>query len=125
MEHFGKEFNNWRFVWIFFTEFQSQFESAILKWGFMRSKDYCIPKHDVVLCRSSTDSCWWILLESFEVSHQTSSSCCSHGQKQNLTLIMLWRYFQLRNVLLFTLLYDAAGLILSDLFSCRSESSNI
>ena len=64
--------------------------SPHLKWGFMRSKDYCIPKHDVVLCRSSTDSCWWILLESFEVSHQTSSGCCSHGQRLNLNLTEIY-----------------------------------
>jgi len=31
-------------------------------------KDNCIPQHDVVFCRSTTNTCWWIFLQSAQNS---------------------------------------------------------
>jgi hypothetical protein len=46
---------------------------------FCLPEDDSVPQHDIVVLRSTADSCWWIMLQTLEVSHQSLSGWGRHG----------------------------------------------
>lgn len=60
-------------------------------------KYHSIPYHNVVLCRSSTDSWWGILLQLLEIGQKTSSSSSGHYRESvewRKMARMIWTMFQ-------------------------------
>ncbi len=46
---------------------------------FCLPEDDSVPQHDIVVLRSTADSCRWIMLQTLEVSHQSLSGWGRHG----------------------------------------------
>lgn len=57
-----------------------EFKGAVCEGCVVRAENDCVPDHDVVLARSSAHTCGWVFLETFEVSHKSSSGCCRHSE---------------------------------------------
>jgi hypothetical protein len=60
-------------------EDQNNFFFFFFVFFFCLPEDDSVPQHDIVVLRSTADSCWWIMLQTLEVSHQSLSGWGRHG----------------------------------------------
>merc|ERR1712189_5465 len=78
MEHFGYEFYNRRLIGVLFSKFHCQSKSTPFERCVVWSKYNSIPQHNIVFSWCTTDTSWWIILQSLEISHQSSASRSRH-----------------------------------------------
>nr|GMD58117.1 Os05g0182550 [Ipomoea batatas]GME01875.1 Os05g0182550 [Ipomoea batatas] len=71
MEHSGNKSHCWWLIWIILCKLKCQLKRTSIPRSVIRPKNNSIPKHYVVVIRSTADASWRILLQPLEIPHQS------------------------------------------------------
>uniref|UniRef100_A0A2P2LFF6 Ubiquitin-conjugating enzyme E2 2-like n=1 Tax=Rhizophora mucronata TaxID=61149 RepID=A0A2P2LFF6_RHIMU len=100
VEHARDKPHSWGLIRIIFHKMKSQLERTSIPRGIIRPKYNSIPKHNIIILRSTTNACRGVLLQPLKIPHQ-SLSCRSRHCHQHCLPVIYTRYKPRQPSLLF------------------------